>query len=67
MKKEEDSTFELFWAKTIGQKSEPELFMKGYIKEMCRESYKKGYDNALDDNNILYGEDAKKFLEETGL
>jgi len=35
--------FEFFWDKTVGQKSDPELFMKGYIKEICRESYKQGF------------------------
>jgi hypothetical protein len=32
------------------------------IKRAFKKGYEKGYDTALDDNNILHGEDADKFL-----
>jgi len=34
-----------------------------YLLPLCYYFYKKGYNQALDDYNILHGEDARRFLE----
>lgn len=41
-----------------------ELF---YSQEEYDGAFNKGYHKACDDNHILYGEDAERFLKETGL
>ena len=37
------------------------------LKKIKKEEFDKGYKKALDDHNILYGKQAKKFLKDTGL
>jgi hypothetical protein len=36
------------------------------LRIQSQESYNKGYEGALDNNHILHGEDAKRFLKEEG-
>ena len=38
-----------------------------YSQSEYDKAYKEGYEEALDNNNILHGEDAERFLKETGL
>ena len=37
-----NNEFEAFWKRRLESADEPEIYMKGYIKELCRDAFKEG-------------------------
>jgi hypothetical protein len=38
-----NNKFEAFWKRTLESTDNPEVYMKGYIKELCRDAFSEGY------------------------
>lgn len=62
----DDFYFIMDWIKKGMSPKASTMFTAGLMRDiglLCEEAYNK----ALDDNDILYGEDADRFLRDTGL